>query len=148
MFSILARSGARRSVAHSVRFMSQVPPSTTRNPGQTSSGQAKDSSEPVSEASKSSESAQPTLDTQSNTIASLDFSPEQEGPQRTGAKSSKGSLSSNEKKRRTMSRVSMVLLALGLGVHTVSMGREWEEDELKAMKTVSNLKLTIRFVLT
>ncbi|KIK07744.1 hypothetical protein K443DRAFT_673009 [Laccaria amethystina LaAM-08-1] len=71
----------------------------------------------------------------SASLPSLDVSPEEPGgPQRTGAKSSKGSLSSSERKRRFMGRVSLAVLALGFGLNAVYMGREWEEDELKAKK--------------
>ncbi|KAF9524987.1 HAD-like domain-containing protein [Crepidotus variabilis] len=116
--------------------MSQAPPSTPRNTARPpSSGEANGAPEPMASSSKDALGFEPTLDTPSRSVPSLDFSPElEEEPQRTGAKSSKGSLSSSEKKRRNMSRVSMVLLALGLSAHAISMGKEWDEDELKAMK--------------
>lgn len=43
-------------------------------------------------------------------------------------RSSKGSLSSAERKRRAMGRTALAILALGIGVQTVYMGREWSED--------------------
>ena len=71
-------------------------------------------------------------------VPTLDFSPPEfrKESQTTGAKSSKGSLSSSERKRRFMGRVSLALLALALTGQTVYLGREWEEDELKAKKLV------------
>lgn len=71
-------------------------------------------------------------------VPSLDFSPgEEEAKQaRTGARSSKDSLSSIERRRRFMGRVSLAMLLAGAGVATWYMGREWEEDELKAKKLV------------
>ncbi|KDR69858.1 hypothetical protein GALMADRAFT_77092 [Galerina marginata CBS 339.88] len=69
-------------------------------------------------------------------VPTLDFSPPEleKEFQRTGAKSSKGSLSTNERKRRFMGRVSLAVLALAFGASTVYMGRDWEEDELKVKK--------------
>jgi mitochondrial import inner membrane translocase subunit TIM50 len=55
---------------------------------------------------------------------------------RTGARSSKDSLSSIERRRRYMSRMSMVLVALGLGFYTFSLGSEWTEQELKEKRMV------------
>ncbi|KAJ6621310.1 HAD-like domain-containing protein [Mycena sp. CBHHK59/15] len=65
-------------------------------------------------------------------VPSLDFSPDVE--QTTGAKSSKDSLSSVEKKRRAMGRVSLAVLVLGFGINAAYLGREWDESELKAKK--------------
>ncbi|KAF7309668.1 Mitochondrial import inner membrane translocase subunit TIM50 [Mycena indigotica] len=65
-------------------------------------------------------------------LPSLDFSPQSE--QQTGAKSSKDSLSSVELRRRRLGRLSAVVLALGFGINTIYLGREWEEEELKARK--------------
>ena len=70
-------------------------------------------------------------------LPSLDFSPEAE--QTTGAKSSKDSLSSVEKRRRRMGRISVAVLALGFGINVAYMGREWDEAELKGKKLVGVL---------
>lgn len=74
---------------------------------------------------------------QNSNLPSLDFSPESEHT--TGAKSSKDSLSSVEKKRRTMGRISLAVLVLGFGINAAYMGREWDEVELKAKKLVGAL---------
>jgi hypothetical protein len=70
-------------------------------------------------------------------LPSLDFSPEVQEEQTTGAKSSKDSLSSVEIKRRRLGRISLAVLVLGFGINAVYMGREWDESELKAKKLVS-----------
>ncbi|KAF9471782.1 HAD-like protein, partial [Pholiota conissans] len=69
-----------------------------------------------------------------SSVATLDFSPQYEETKTTGAKSSKGSLSTNERKRRLMSRVFLALLGLGFTAQTIYMGRDWDEDELKGKK--------------
>lgn len=83
---------------------------------------------------------------QPGSVPSLDFSPPessvagQTSPQqqeRTGARSSKGTLSASEKRRQKMGTASFGLLALSLGLGLFYTGREWEEDELKAKKLVS-----------
>ncbi|TCD69387.1 mitochondrial inner membrane protein required for protein import [Steccherinum ochraceum] len=70
---------------------------------------------------------------ESSVLPSLDIAPmeEEPEPQRTGARSSKDSLSSIERKRRVMGRISLAALLLGAAVQTWYLGREWEEDELK-----------------
>ncbi|KAH9927763.1 HAD-like domain-containing protein [Fomitopsis serialis] len=71
----------------------------------------------------------------SSSVPSLDFSPlveEDEGPrERTGARSSKNSLSSIERRRRMLARGAFAVFLVGAGVQTWLMGREWEEWELK-----------------
>jgi import inner membrane translocase subunit TIM50 len=59
-----------------------------------------------------------------------------QGQHRTGAKSSKNSLSSIERRRRYVGRIALGVLALAFGVQVAIMGREWEEGELKAKKMV------------
>src|ERR1700744_339109 len=49
---------------------------------------------------------------------------------RTGAKSSRNSLSSFEKRRRAMGRAALGALGLGVVFGIFYMGREWERDEL------------------
>jgi import inner membrane translocase subunit TIM50 len=73
------------------------------------------------------------------TTLSLDFAPPEPGHTergRTGAKSSKDSLSSIERRRRQLGRVSFGLFALGLVGGCVYLGREWTEDELVSIKSV------------
>lgn len=76
----------------------------------------------------------------SSSVPSLDFSPtieEEEGPrERTGARSSKNSLSSSERRRRMFARGAMAAFLVGAGVQTWMMGREWEEWELKEKRMV------------
>ena len=69
---------------------------------------------------------------------SLDFAPPEPGAERerTGAKSSKDSLSSIERRRRQLGRVSFGLFAIGLLGGCVYLGREWTEDELVERKSV------------
>lgn len=78
----------------------------------------------------------------SPTSLSLDFAPsedtEGEPLQRTGARSSKDSLSSIERKRRLLSRATLVAFGLGAIAYTAYLGREWESEELKAKKLVSH----------
>ncbi|TFK50915.1 HAD-like protein [Heliocybe sulcata] len=59
-----------------------------------------------------------------------------EGPrrERTGARSSKDSLSSIERRRRMMGRVSLAILFLAAIAEGLYMGRPWEGDELKEKK--------------
>ncbi|KAI0785773.1 HAD-like domain-containing protein [Abortiporus biennis] len=126
----LTRSPAVRSFAYqSTRALASKPPpkapKTSAPPPPPPPGQSQTppSSEPEPKAPLSS-------------LPSLDFIPKEEssseGPQeRTGARSSKDSLSSIERKRRFLSRVSIAFLLLGAGAATWHLGREWEEDELK-----------------
>jgi len=147
----------------SVRFVSQKPPTPPNKKVKGSppprappswGGSTASASEPQRSTLDTQEAAQePTLDAeQRSTLATgvptLDFSPEPEKEfQRTGAKSSKDTLSSSEKKRRFMSRVSLALLALAFGAQTVYMGREWDDQELKDKKMVSSSMLTKFYVL-
>jgi len=70
-------------------------------------------------------------------MLSLDFAPPEPGAERerTGAKSSKDSLSSIERRRRQMGRVSFGLFALGLLGGCVYLGREWTEEELVSRRS-------------
>jgi hypothetical protein len=93
--------------------------------------------------------AQPTPAPQS---LSLDFQPTDlpqlppasnaEGAgERTGAKSSKNSLSSIERRRRYLGRIALGVLGLAVGVQVTLMGREWEEEELKRKRMVGAVSL-------
>jgi import inner membrane translocase subunit TIM50 len=88
--------------------------------------------------SESNPSAAPSP---SPTTLSLDFAPPEAGTERerTGAKSSKDSLSSIERRRRQLGRVSFGLFALGLVGGCVYLGREWTEEELVSRKSVGVL---------
>ncbi|KAI0262170.1 HAD-like domain-containing protein [Gloeopeniophorella convolvens] len=70
------------------------------------------------------------------TTLSLDFAPPEPGAgqERTGAKSSKDSLSSIERRRRQMSRMGLGMLALGMASFGVYLGREWESEEVDARR--------------
>ncbi|KAI9064763.1 NIF-domain-containing protein [Trametes sanguinea] len=74
--------------------------------------------------------------TGSQIVASLDFDPSAEDTkrERTGARSSKDSLSSIERRRRFMGRIALAMLVAGAGLATWEMGRPWDEEELKAKK--------------
>ncbi|KAF8883276.1 HAD-like domain-containing protein [Infundibulicybe gibba] len=120
MFSAVARSVSRRTLIQGARWNSHnspIPPSSIPKAPQ-------------------HPPTPPEKPVAHSDVPSLDFSPldTHEEPQRTGAKSSKGSLSSSERKRRFMGRVSLAVLALAFGANVVYMGREWEEDELQRKK--------------
>ncbi|KAI0250027.1 HAD-like protein [Lactifluus subvellereus] len=70
------------------------------------------------------------------TSLSLDFAPPEPGTERerTGAKSSRDSLSSIERRRKQLGRVSFGLFAIGLLSGCIYLGREWTEDELVSRK--------------
>ncbi|KIL61962.1 hypothetical protein M378DRAFT_13166 [Amanita muscaria Koide BX008] len=70
-------------------------------------------------------------------LPSLDFLPaeaKKEEPKVTGAKSAKDPLTTGEKKRRYMLRLTWGMMLLGLGAYTVYMGREWDKDELDMLE--------------
>ena len=151
MFSIFSRSIPRKTVVQSVRYFAQKPPSQPGLPKKKVKSAVESNAEPNQETKSRLESETSTSRTEEplvnqelegttpkSGVPTLDFSPPEfeKEFQRTGARSSKDSLSTNERKRRFMSRVSLALLALAFGASTVYMGREWEEDELKAKKMV------------
>ncbi|KIJ06574.1 hypothetical protein PAXINDRAFT_103307 [Paxillus involutus ATCC 200175] len=122
MFSVVLRGAARtRPFTPSVRYLaSQGPPSGGSTPQQPPPP-------PPTPASPPSTSSLP----------SLDFQPAELGPEklgRTGAKSSKDSLSSIERRRSLWGRLSLAIFVLALGAEAVYLGREWEADELSAKK--------------
>ncbi|KAF8959901.1 HAD-like domain-containing protein [Flammula alnicola] len=137
MFSLLSRTIPRRTLVQPVRYLSQKPPSAPSS----SKKRLRPTPQPIPETKATPEDVttpapEPQPLTPVSGVPTLDFSPpeyEQEA-KTTGAKSSKGSLSTNERKRRFMSRVSLAVLALAFAGQAVYMGREWEEDELKAKK--------------
>ncbi|KAH7885179.1 HAD-like domain-containing protein [Phlebopus sp. FC_14] len=117
MFSVVLRGAAqRRALTPSLRYFASRAPKSGN------------SSAPP----KPAPAAPPR-----SSVPSLDFQPAEPGPdrtERTGAKSSKDSLSSIERRRRFLSRLSLGLFAIALGVQIVYLGREWEADELAAKK--------------
>ena len=138
MFSILSRSIPRRTLVQSVRYVSHKPSvphkkKVKSKPTETPPPPPETEPTPNAEPSPAPEPTSPLTG-----VPTLDFSPPefQKESQTTGAKSSKGSLSSSERKRRFMGRVSLTLLALAFAGQTVYLGREWEEDELNAKKLV------------
>lgn len=143
MFVVLSRSLARRTASYSIRCMSQRPTTNNRIQGKPN-GMSDNRTKPKSAANDSQKTPsvqpEPSLDIDLTKTPTLDFSPPEVEKefQRTGARSSKGSLSSSEKRRRFVSRVTLTLLALGFGAHTVFMGRDWTDEELIALKTVSS----------
>ncbi|KAK1225047.1 mitochondrial inner membrane protein required for protein import [Marasmius sp. AFHP31] len=143
MFAVVSRAAAGRAVARSARCMSSVPPRNSTP----SSSSSSSSTPPPNEPSENTEQQLPAEEpiAEKSGVPSLDFNPadayEQQG--RTGARSSKDTLSSAEQQRRNMSRVMGALFLAGLGVSAVHMGREWTEEELKAKKmTIENAPST------
>ena len=137
--ALFIRVAARRSVAsQSLRsFASKAPPPPPK--ATPSSGSKENAAGQKQE--PSAEDVQ--TETPISALPSLDFVPgEEPNRERTGAKSSKDSLSSIERKRRFWSRVSMGMLALGAGAVTWHAGREWEEDELREMRMVRGMHPT------
>ncbi|KAF6752219.1 import inner membrane translocase subunit tim-50 [Ephemerocybe angulata] len=124
MLSSIARSLARPAAAQRVRWASQLPP--------TGQGSKKSTPENASETAQDASSAKDAPVASGSTLPTLDFMPGgPEEPKRTGARSSKDTLSSAEKRRKLMSRVMLAILAGGVAAHTLYLGREWEADELK-----------------
>ena len=91
---------------------------------------------PAADAAKTADPAEaPKPLPGSSSVPSLDFSPGEEDA-RQGAKSSKDSLSSIERRRRILGRLSFAFMLVGAGAATWFMGRPWEEDELRAKRMV------------
>lgn len=156
MFAVLTRPIARNVVNQSVRCMAskpkgprrekmaQNPPANepiAKNPPAAdplaSKQQPLYEEPPVSEpAGETDVAPPPPLPTSS--VPSLDFSPPEleEERQRTGARSSKDSLSSMDEQRRKMGRLTLAALTLALGLNVAYMGREWDSQELEEMKSV------------
>ncbi|GLB37985.1 putative import inner membrane translocase subunit TIM50 [Lyophyllum shimeji] len=144
MFAVLTRTVPRRVLVQSVRCMANKPPTPPSSSSSLKQGPSSPPSPPPpadSEPPKPSASTAPEPPTEptplpSGSVPSLDFAPPDptEQQQRTGARSSKGSLSSAERRRRNMGRLTLALLAVAFGVNTVYMGREWDDEELKAKK--------------
>ncbi|KAK7691967.1 hypothetical protein QCA50_005372 [Cerrena zonata] len=128
---LLARSPALRGVVlRSARRFASTNPPKPKAPSASEANRAQnvksDAREPITPA--------PTPSTSS--VPSLDFSPVEESQERerTGARSSKDSLSSIERRRRFMSRVSLAFMLFGAGMGTWYLGRDWEDGELKELR--------------
>ena len=145
MLQAAFRSPAARSFAYqSVRALASKPPPPPKNVNAN-----RQQTPPTNPPPPPSPSGADSKDPQqpfagSSVIPSLDFDPEGPeaggagaGRERTGAKSSKDSLSSIERRRRFLGRVSLAMILAGAGAVTWVAGRPWEEDELKAKKLVS-----------
>ncbi|KAI0765697.1 NIF-domain-containing protein [Trametes elegans] len=117
---------ARGLVYRSVRCMASKPPPPKRpaNPP------------PPPPPASENPAEDPKPSSGSQIVASLDFDPSAEDArqERTGARSSKDSLSSIERRRRFLGRVSLAMLLVGAGLATWEMGRPWDEEELKAKR--------------
>ena len=142
MLQAAFRAPAARSFAYqSVRALASKPPPPPNN-ANVNRQQAAPTNPPPPPPSPSEanlEDPQPLAG--SSVVPSLDFDPE--GPdaqdakrERTGAKSSKDSLSSIERRRRFMGRVSLAMMLVGAGAMTWFAGRPWEEDEMRAKRMV------------
>ncbi|KAI0363989.1 NIF-domain-containing protein [Pilatotrama ljubarskyi] len=129
MLQAAIRSTAARGVAYrSVRCLASKPPPPPKKPTNPPPPPPPPASEDPAEAPKPIPSSQ--------VVPSLDFDPSAEDTrkERTGAKSSKDSLSSIERRRRFLGRLSLALLVVGAGVATWQMGQPLDEEELKARK--------------
>lgn len=136
--ALVLRASLRRNVAtHSLRSFASHAPPPPKAPRD-----SKDT--PPAAKDPSAQSPSPELQDEPlgsapkvSALPSLDFAPGEDPHQgRTGAKSSRDSLSSIERKRRFMGRVSMALMLLGAGAATWYSGRDWEDDELRELRMV------------
>lgn len=134
--AVFIRASVRRNVASSSfrAFASKAPPSAASKARKTAAASSS-GSQPAAEAAEAQEQPEAPL----SSLPSLDFAPgEEPHRERTGAKSSKDSLSSIERRRRLIGQVTAGLCALGLAAAAWHSGREWEDDELKEMRMVRN----------
>lgn len=135
MFSVVSRGAIRTHTfaSRSARYLSSQSPPKATSPEQPPP-------------------PPPAASTTTSSLPSLDFDPAErleqaEGTGRTGAKSSKDSLSSIERRRRYLGRVSLGILAIALGVQVLYLGRDWEADELANKKLVRFLISSIPVVI-
>lgn len=140
--AFFVRSTARRSLAsHSLRSFATKPPTSPSAP------QPKDTPSPAPQGNEAAaEKLETTLEQAKveeppvSSLPSLDFAPgEEPHRERTGAKSSKDSLSSIERKRRLWGRVSAGFVLFGAAAAAWHAGRDWEHDELKEMRMVRGM---------
>lgn len=140
--SLLVRSSLRRNlISQSARcFASRAPPppSTPQIKANRKEPIAKPKQADKPANSEETRSEAPTSAPPLSSLPSLDFAPGEEPHQeRTGARSSKDSLSSIERRRRLWSRVFLGVLLVGAGFQTYYMGRELDEYDLKEFRMVS-----------
>ena len=115
-----------------VRWASQVPPK-----GPASNDQPTPETRDSGSASSSPDAEPLASGSAAGKAPSLDFMPSvEEEPRRTGARSSKGTMSGAEKRRQVMSRVMLAIVGGGIVAHTVYLGREWEPEELVSKRLV------------
>ncbi|KZP20073.1 HAD-like protein [Athelia psychrophila] len=134
MFSVLTRGALRQGAlgpSLAVRTLaSKSGRSSSNNPAK-----PPPSPKPTAPAdAPSTSTSTPVTVPASTPVLSLDFMPGEEPEQKTGAKSSKGSLSSIERRRRNLGRVAFGMFIIAGGVQAVYMTREWEAEELKEKK--------------
>jgi mitochondrial import inner membrane translocase subunit TIM50 len=141
--AVFIRASARRGLAsQSLRSFASKPPSQppkapelrkdspTVPPRQDA---AVSKTEPAVEESAAEVNAKRPI----SSLPSLDFAPgEEPHRERTGAKSSKDSLSSIERKRRMWGRVTAGMMIFGAVATVYNAGREWEDAELQEMRMV------------
>ncbi|TFY83222.1 hypothetical protein EWM64_g784 [Hericium alpestre] len=149
------------TLLHSRALATKFPKSKNRNASQGSSTRPKPSSGPSSPAEPQSKSESttstpppppakketpPPASVPNPASLSLDFSPPEpslpepapsedgSGSERTGARSSKDSLSSIERKRKIYGQIGLLATAIGVGFGVVYLGRDWDEGELEERK--------------
>ncbi|THH20494.1 hypothetical protein EW146_g886 [Bondarzewia mesenterica] len=143
----LLTRAARRAVpvsqslpfAYTFRGLASKPPheTTPKNPSYSPDSQSqREPSQPTSPpssqtAEKPESTTAPETAPLSPASLSLDFAPPDASTERTGARSSKDSLSSIERKRRVMARFGVGMFAVTLVAGGIWLGRDWEEGELK-----------------
>jgi hypothetical protein len=132
---LLSRACGRSLTTFYLRTATRANVRLQSSSGASSSGVGTRGSSPnptPSPAKRTSSSSPLTLD--------IDIVPEelaQSNMGRTGAKSSKNSLSSFEKRRRTMGRIILGAIGLGITFGIFNMGREWEGEEIRGRTKVS-----------
>ena len=148
MQSLLLRRtfpSVQRSLPSYSRFLATQPPpssSSSSSNGKAKTTVTKGTHSPLSDTPNDPLANKSEPVSPSPASLSLDFSPvaeqeeHNEHAQRTGARSSKDSLSSIEKKRRFLSRTMLVAMGVGAIAGVFYLGRDWEDDELREKRMV------------
>ncbi|GJE94720.1 HAD-like domain-containing protein [Phanerochaete sordida] len=136
--ALFVRAAARRSLVNSsVRSFATKPPTSPNAPQpkrDAPSSAPQDNAAAAEQPEATSEQVKAD-DPSVSALPSLDFAPgEEPHRERTGAKSSKDSLSSIERKRRFWGRISAGIMVFGAAAGAWHSGREWEDDELREMR--------------
>lgn len=117
---------------------------------QANEGPAKSSTQKGSSTTGSSSSSSPNATTALPGLTEAAAENASSASQRTGARSSKGSLSSIERKRRNALRAFFLVGGVALGTLVVYMGRPWEDTDFKKLvkidKVPTRASLVIPFV--